>query len=88
MKQAVGKRPNNQAEGTRRSRSTKKSIIGPLLTVEEAATYMRVSRQTAYDEVAEAKWPIVRVRSRIFVVKALLDEMIEEQARSAWKRST
>jgi excisionase family DNA binding protein len=55
-----------------------------LLTVEEAASYMRVSRQTAYDEVTDGKWPIIHVRRRIFVVRKLLDEMIEREARANW----
>jgi excisionase family DNA binding protein len=58
-----------------------------LLTVEEAAIYMRVSRQTAYDEVAEGKWPIIHVRRRIFVVRKLLDEMIDNEARENWRRT-
>lgn len=48
----------------------------PLITVEEAAAYLGVSRNTAYTEAKEGNLPVHRIRKRIFIVKPLLEEMI------------
>jgi excisionase family DNA binding protein len=72
------------SDAHRKQLSTTEPSQAHLLTVEEAARYMRVSRQTAYDEVGSGKWPIIHVRRRIFVVKRLLDEMIDREARANW----
>jgi excisionase family DNA binding protein len=83
-------RPGSERNAIGRSRSVATALEvsqAHLLTVDEAASYMRVSRQTAYDEVADGRWPIIHVRRRIFVVRKLLDEMIEREARANWEAS-
>jgi excisionase family DNA binding protein len=55
------------------------------MSIEEAGQYIGVSRQTAYDEAAEGKWPTIWVRGRKRVVRKLFDEMIEAQARADWR---
>ena len=57
------------------------------ITVEEAADYLSIGRQTAYDEANTGGLPVIRLgrkKKRILVVRALLDEMIERQGRAAW----
>lgn len=54
------------------------------LTVEEAALYLGIGRQTAYDEVRRGALPVVRMgrgKKRILVVRVVLDEVIQRRAR-------
>jgi excisionase family DNA binding protein len=57
------------------------------LSIEEAADYLGIGRQTAYDEAKTGGLPVVRLgrrKKRILVVRALLDEMLLRQGRAAW----
>lgn len=53
----------------------------PLMTIEETAVYLRVSRNTAYTEAKAGNLPIHRVRKRILVIRPLLEEMILNRKR-------
>ena len=59
-----------------------------LLTVEEAASVLRIGRNTAYIAVADGSLPSIRVGSRIRIPRAALAELMalgirREQGRAA-----
>ena len=47
-----------------------------VLTVEEAAKVLRVSRSTAYDAVARGDIPTIRIGRRLLIPRAALDRLL------------
>jgi len=83
--------PGQAVRSTRKRREKAPLNERATLTVEEAARYLGIGRQTAYDEARTGGLPIVRMgrgKKRILVVRALLDEMIQRRAREAWADAT
>jgi excisionase family DNA binding protein len=91
MKRVAQVRGDREApESTAKRRVRAKAPISEraTLTIEEAARYLGIGRQTAYDEARSGGLPILRLgrhKKRIVVVRALLDEMILAKGRAAWK---
>ncbi len=56
------------------------------MDVREVARYLGVSEQTVRAEVKANKLPTIRIRGRILIVRALLEEMMIEQARRSWSQ--
>jgi excisionase family DNA binding protein len=75
---------------TKKQRRKRSAEVAPIermtLDIKEAAAYLGISEQLAYAEAKEDRLPVVRIRGRILVVKALLDEMIMSRALATWKR--
>jgi len=53
-----------------------------VLTVEEAAKLLRISRGSAYERVREGAIPTIRLGKRILVPRAALDRLLLEGARA------
>jgi excisionase family DNA binding protein len=47
-----------------------------VLTVEEAARVLRISRQSAYEGVRAGEIPVIRVGSRLLVPRRRLEQML------------
>jgi excisionase family DNA binding protein len=52
------------------------SDTGPVLTVEEAARYLRISRGLAFAAVRDGSIPSIRIGRRILVPRSQLDAML------------
>ena len=85
MAQGKSKGAGAPSTGKRSRNKSRVKIERITLDIVEAAEYVGVSKQLAYAEAKAGKWPIVRVRGRVCVVKLLLDEMLIAQARENWK---
>lgn len=48
-----------------------------IMTVEEAARFLRISRPSAYQAVKKGDIPIIRIGRRILVPVAALEKMLE-----------
>ncbi|MEX1253320.1 MAG: helix-turn-helix domain-containing protein [Dehalococcoidia bacterium] len=55
----------------------------PVLTVEEAATLLRLSRGSAYEGVRTGAIPSIRVGRRVLIPKARLDALLAGQDAAA-----
>ena len=75
----LGKRLEQEKKGTELEAAS-----GPVLSVQEAARYMRVSTQTIYDDAATDRIPHVRRGKRILVHRHLLDAMLLHEALMRW----
>ena len=51
----------------------------PVLTVPEAAEYLRISPWTAYERVRSGDIPVLRMGRRILVSRAALEKLLEGQ---------
>jgi excisionase family DNA binding protein len=52
-----------------------------VLTVDEAAAMLRISRQSAYQAVHAGEIPVVRVGRRMLVPRAALEKMLDLEQR-------
>jgi excisionase family DNA binding protein len=52
-------------------------VVGPVLTVEEAARYLRISRGLAFAAVRDGSIPSIRIGRRILVPRSRLDAMLD-----------
>ena len=50
---------------------------GPVLTVEEAAAYLRISRGLAFVAVRDASLPCVRIGRRILIPRRQLEALLD-----------
>jgi len=50
---------------------------GPVLTVEEAAAYLRISRGLAFAAVRDGSLPSVRIGRRILIPRRQLDALLD-----------
>jgi excisionase family DNA binding protein len=50
---------------------------GPILTVEEAARYLRISRGLAFAAVRDGSIPSIRIGRRILIPRSQLDAMLD-----------
>ena len=48
-------------------------------TVSEAAKYLGIGRNTAYELVAQGRLPVLRLGRRLVVPRAALEKMLEAQ---------
>lgn len=53
---------------------------GPVLTVEEAATYLRISRGLAFAAVRDGSLPSVRIGRRILIPRRQLEVLLDGTA--------
>lgn len=57
-----------------------------LLTVPEVAEALRVHRGTVYRLIAEGAFPVTRVRDRVRISTAALDEYVKRNTDPAYRR--
>jgi excisionase family DNA binding protein len=50
---------------------------GPVLTVEEAAAYLRISRGLAFAAVRDGSLPCVRIGRRILILRRQLEALLD-----------
>jgi excisionase family DNA binding protein len=62
------------------TQSTKTAPTAEVLTVEEAAQLLRISRQSAYNAVRAGEIKSVRIGRRLLVPKAALERMLSADA--------
>jgi excisionase family DNA binding protein len=55
----------------------------PVMTVDEAAKMLRISRATAYEAVRQGEIPVVRYGRRILVPRAALERKLQEAGAAA-----
>ena len=53
---------------------------GPVLTVQEAATYLRISRGLAFAAVRDGSLPCLRIGRRILIPRRQLEAMLDGTA--------
>lgn len=58
---------------------------GPVLTVQEAAAYPRISRGLAFAAVRDGSLPCVRIGRRILIPRRQLEAVLDGTAPSAWR---
>ena len=51
----------------------------PVLTVDEAAALLRISRQSAYQAVRAGELPTVKIGRRILVLRHALERMLDAE---------
>lgn len=51
-----------------------------VLTVDEAAQFLRISRQSAYQAVRAGEIPVVKIGRRLLVPRAALERMLAAEA--------
>ena len=51
--------------------------LGPVLTVEEAAAYLRISRGLAFAAVRDGSLPSVRIGRRILIPRRQLEALLD-----------
>jgi excisionase family DNA binding protein len=54
---------------------------GPVLTVEEAARYLRISRGLAFAAVRDGSLPSIRIGRRILIPRSRLEAMLDGAGR-------
>ncbi|HEX76204.1 MAG TPA: helix-turn-helix domain-containing protein [Dehalococcoidia bacterium] len=55
----------------------------PVLTVEEAAEYLGISRPTAYEAIHTGEIPHIRIGKRILIPRVALEKMLLEAGSKA-----
>lgn len=73
------------ARAAKTTETASRALPAATMDVRETARYMGVSEQTVRAEIKANRLPIIRIRSRIRVVRALLEQMIVEEAKRQWK---
>jgi excisionase family DNA binding protein len=53
------------------------AALGPVLTVEEAAAYLRISRGLAFAAVRDGSLPSVRIGRRILIPRRQLEALLD-----------
>ena len=64
----------------------KPSAMRAVMDIRETAEYLGLSEQTVRAEAKANRLPVVRIRGRILIVRALLDEMLVQRAKEHWIR--
>jgi excisionase family DNA binding protein len=55
---------------------TVQTALGPVLTVDEAAVYLRISRGLAFAAVRDGTLPSLRIGRRILIPRRALEELL------------
>ena len=73
--------PKASSKRNRGPRRTQANVESITLSIREAAAYLGISVPVAYQEAKADRLPIIRIGTRILVVRPLLEEMVIERAR-------